>query len=111
MGNKNGNKIFIQISKLISDFSGIRLEKIDRSTSLSSDLRLDGDDALELLKMVENEFNTDFSGFKFEEYFNLESDIWGIRNFLNKYFKKKDYVEKKEITIQSLIDSIERGYW
>jgi acyl carrier protein len=70
--------ILEDIKELILKHTGKTKINLDRNTRLYKDLRIDGDDAFELLRDFSNMFEVDMSDFKFGEYFSPEgTDILG----------------------------------
>ena len=94
------------IKTISSNFVGISNVSLD--TKLGKDLGLDGDDAKEFLEQIFAKFNFDKKDnlFPFEDYFNYENDLWGIKNIFYRVFKSKKYKPPKDITIGEIIKFI-----
>lgn len=83
------------IKVLIHKYTGQTKIPLNRSTRLYQDLKIDGDDAFELLKDFSSKYNVDMSDFKFNEYFSPEGiDIIGA---IISLFKNRPKL--KELTI------------
>ncbi|MBK6895494.1 MAG: DUF1493 family protein [Alphaproteobacteria bacterium] len=104
--------------------------KIDDRTRLCEDLRTYGDSAEELLAMIQEKYGTDFSNFKFSDYFPSEASAdlfyYELTNFppsnvilktiCNITFKPLWCIlsrkrEFKTITVGDLYSAVERGKW
>jgi acyl carrier protein len=62
------------LEAFIVEMSGIRKEKVTSEARLLYDLRITGDDAVELLIAYGKEFNVDVSNFMAADYFEPEGD-------------------------------------
>jgi acyl carrier protein len=108
MNNMKENATTIDdIIEIISKHTGISKSKINENSKLGLDLGLDGDDAKELLIKISKVHNFKSETFNFEDFFNEESKIWGLRNLYNKIFNKTSYIDKKDITIKELFNHFE----
>lgn len=82
---------------------------MDRYTKLYEDLKIDGDDAFELLQAFSEKFNVDMSEFKYNEYFAPEGiDIIGV---LSRLFKDKEKKKLKSLTLADLEEAAKEGKW
>lgn len=83
-----------------------RDKKIDRSTLIYDDLRISGDDAIELIERIHREFGTSFKSFRFPDYFPYESEslLYGV-------FLLFAQSRKKPLTVGHLLDVVDRGEW
>lgn len=77
---------------------------IPLSTSINQSLRIDGDDAVELIEAIHKEFQTRFDGFEFYKYFHDEG-AFVIFSFWSRREKKED------LTVQHLVDVVKKGTW
>lgn len=79
---------FEKLKILIFNKIGQENVTLKKSTRIYEDLSVDGDDAFELLKSFEQEFNVDMTDFEYNNYFASEGiDIIGV--FINLFKKKK----------------------
>jgi len=81
-------------------------EKVFPSSEIRIDfnIELDGDEALYLLKELEEEFKVTFEKFNFREYFLEEVELCTLVSF-DTFFKKKRVRKiEKELTIQELFN-------
>ena len=100
--------VFNKITKLVSNEVGVRESKLTRTTRLYEDLKIDGDDAFELLKSFEQEFQVDMKNFDFNSYFAPEGiDLLGV---LGNLFKKKTS-SKDSLNLGDLEKAALRKYW
>lgn len=78
---------------------------------------LEGDDAVELLLMIQEEFQVDFSSFEFQKYFHDEYSMsWGmlllpIAPLCWAFMRVTKTGMKVDITVQDLYNSIAEGKW
>ena len=79
----------------------------DDSVRLYHDLNISGDDAGELLEIVQKQFGTKFEGFKFTEYFpdDPSAIFYHIGNLIG--LKRKF----KLFTFGHLVEVIKAGHW
>jgi acyl carrier protein len=77
---------FSIITKWIQKETGVNKSSLKSSTRIYEDLRMDGEDAFELLKSFEHEFKLDMQNFDFNQYFAPEGiDLIGaISRLFNK---------------------------
>ncbi len=81
--------------------------KLDLTTRLHHDLRIDGDDAFELLQKIAARYGTKFDAMAFADFFPDETEALSYR--LTSLLGWKS--DKRSFTIGHLIDVIERGQW
>ena len=98
---------FISINNMFENIKQFILEErwkydfeITLKTSLQKDLSIFGDDASDILNKFSHKFNVDISEFNFDDYFKVET------SWIDDFSDKK---EIKELTIEDLIKSIEKG--
>jgi hypothetical protein len=84
MSNTEGYNI-----QVASKISGVKENSLHINTRITSDLRLDGDDAWELVNEVNSRYSLNFEGFNFDKYFTDESKINSIREIIEGIFSKK----------------------
>ncbi len=97
-----------EIKSIIHDQIGNSRSEINRSTRIFEDLRIDGDDAFELLDAFRKKFNVDMSGFNINEYFGPEGlDSIG---FIISIFSKNS-VDLKPLTLGDLEEAAKAGKW
>jgi acyl carrier protein len=97
--------ILRDISVLINKHTGLKNTQFERSTRLYEDLKIDGDDAFELLKEFEKQYKIDMRDFKFNEYFSPEGiDVIGA---IISWFKKRKKL--KELTVGDIEQAIITG--
>jgi|SRR5579872_4054632 len=96
-----------KLKTLISNISGINIERIQDDSRIEEDLRIYGDDAVELLITYGKEFNVDVSRFMAADYFSGEGlDIIGA---IKRAITGKPKPLKKELTINHLEKGIIAG--
>ncbi len=93
------------LREMLSKFIGGR--QVEIQTELFHRLGIAGDDAAELIDDVHERFGTDFSGFRFDDFFPNEADalgshvarVLGVRS------------QKKPLTPGHLAQVVEKGRW
>jgi len=86
--------------------SGFR-KPIEPSTSVNFDIRLDGDDAFELLDTIRKRFGTRFDTLDWHKYFNDEVNenwVW-----LNKLLGRAE--TRQNLTFEKLLEVVQKGSW
>ena len=97
-------------AKLINLMEGYNStdKALDEDARLYHDLNIYGDDAIELLNCLDNQFNVDLSKFRFTDYFPSEGDRILPRVF--RFLIGKKPKEYKPLTLSSLNKAIVTGY-
>jgi len=88
-------KLQKEVIIFLSDFSGIKIGNIGLHSSLSRDLKMEGDDAVELLSEFGKRFNIDMTQIDPNDYFVSEACF-------NPLFALWIKVSKKEKTLKPL---------
>ena len=105
-----GNEALIAVGNLIADHAGVDRSQVKAETRLLHDLGMDGDDAAELLQLLEYNFDFDVKSFDYDDFFGSEAQFINPLRLLPsrtaKYLK-----EKQPLTVGQLADAVERGRW
>ena len=103
----------IEVFKFIADFTGSKLFELKPESRLSADLGVDGDDGDDFITAFVDKFNLDYSGFDLARHFNDEGvDFFGITYILRRALRYRSKTKSRiDLTVQDLIDWVERGYW
>ena len=99
------NDIEFGVCKIVAHFAGMRA--VTPCQRLYHDLKLTGDDAVELLEALHAKFGTAFTDFQFAEYFPNEGEaaVDGVERLLG-------FAEpRKPLTIGHLSEVVRRGAW
>lgn len=100
--------VFDEIKKIVSEEIGVKESKLFRETRIYEDLKVDADDAFELLKSFGEEFDVDMRNFDFNSYFASEGvDLIGV--VLGLF--KKNKAQMKSITLGHLEKVALNGAW
>jgi len=99
---------FERIKQLVIIKIGEENINLTQSTRIYEDLKIDGDDAFELLKSFEREFNVDMTDFEYNNYFAPEGIdlIGGLINIFKKNKKKL-----LPLTLGDLETVAKKGKW
>jgi|AntRauMFilla1563_2_1112583.scaffolds.fasta_scaffold63292_2 hypothetical protein len=100
--------LFEQVVRILSDQTGITVDRITMSSRLGTDLRLDGDDVHDVLSQLESNYVLSSNDFPFDEYFNPENDLWGIQRLFG---RRKDSRDVKHLTVAQIVSSVEAKRW
>lgn len=106
------NNIYL-LKGFIYEYWSFNKNKIFEKTTLD-DLGMFGDDKYDFLIEFSKKFNVDISNIKFELYVEPEpSLLMYLDSFMRCFFKKKltEKYNVKKITIEMLVNSIEKGKW
>lgn len=93
-----------KIRAFLKETSGVKPEQVIPEARLLHDLYVYGDDAVDFINYLQQEFSVDISKFGFQKYFPTEGGF----NFII-YFKKKLAERYKALTIQAILDAIDNG--
>lgn len=116
----SGEDAFTAIAELAAGISVIERENIRPESRLLADLRLDGDDAGELINAYAEHFGVDMTDFLWLRYFNDEGvDIFTpafVVTFraISPHFKAKwraARAQEREITVAHLVDVVGTRRW
>jgi hypothetical protein len=109
----NKYEILDKVKAVASDISGVDKDKLSMSTSINNDLKIDGDDIEDLIRLLDKEFHLNYEGFDFSRYFNSENEIRPVLSIFNKILNKN--IPKKsttyDVTIGDFVDWAYNGYW
>ena len=95
-----------EVEAIVREFCG-KKDTLSLKTRLHHDLRIDGDDADELLEKIAARYGTNFDEMVFDAFFPDESEA--LSYTLTSLLGWKS--EKKAFTIGHLVHVIERGRW
>lgn len=99
---------FLLITEWLHKETGVNKSTLKSSYRIYEDLRIDGDDAFELFKSFESEFNVDMQGFNFNQYFAPEGiDIIGA---FSRLFNKNK-INLQTLTLADLEKAMIAGRW
>ena len=102
MRNKSNDVV-----KFIADFIGVKANKISSESRIYEDLKVDGDDAIELIFEFAKHFEVDMEGFEPKKYFAPEGiDLIGA---LLGLFKKNKKLEP--LKVSHLVDAANKKRW
>ena len=103
-----------KVTTFVANFHGDDPKTITLQTSISDDLRIDGDDGDELMIAFFEQFNVNPKGYSFHNYFATEgfNPFSIFPNLYKIIFKKsKGIIGTRPLTIQMLIDSAKTKKW
>jgi len=92
-------KIEEEFINMISEQSRIDKSKINSESTLLGDLKVDGDDAWEILELCEEKYGIDLADFDFHSYFRNEPCYKGITYLYRKWKYKDEHVASKKTPI------------
>lgn len=97
---------FTDLQNFIGEFCGITQNKIRLDSKLEQDLKVYGDDAVDLIMAYSNKYNVDVSHFSWKNFIAPEGDT--ILPSILKLFKKPEN-KRSDLTILNLVDGIISG--
>lgn len=100
---------FSRVRDFISKRTGIRQDLLSEDSRLLEDLKIDADDAFELLKDFSKEFSVDMKNFPVDEYLAPEGvDLVGaLRRILSRHGRKR----LRPLTLIALTRAAIQGAW
>jgi len=100
-----------EVIALLSNESGIALNKISEHFTLLGDLNIDGDDAWNLFEECSVRFNLDLTDFHFDTYFRSEPCFKGVIYLYRKIKYRDEHIaaNKTPITVKQLITACNNG--
>ncbi|RVU00584.1 DUF1493 family protein [Mucilaginibacter limnophilus] len=105
--SKTHAQILSELKVMISDFSGVHQKNINEESMLETDLRIYGDDTIDLLIIYSEQYNIDMSAFKGEEYIASEGDT--LLPAIKKFFNGEKQVSRKDIKVADLVNGVITG--
>jgi len=99
--------IFPEIQELISDFSGIKKSKITISSKLEHDLRIYGDDAIELILAYSKKFSVNLDNLNPGDHFSPEGDT--VLPWIISLFSPSKKVIIDDLMVLDLVNGAKAG--
>lgn len=97
-----------EVIEFISKSLSIPVRSIRDNSSVNSDLRVDGDDAVEFIESFAKRFDVDISKFKFEQYFGAEISTNPLQ-LLARLFRKSQS-NFKRLEVRDLVEATRSKY-
>ncbi len=85
----------------------ISASRISPSSRICEDLKLDGDDAIELFDAFHDAFPFDIGNFTYDQYFAPEGFAIGMIDWL----RGRKSQSRRDLTLQMLLDAATSGLW
>lgn len=102
---KNANSIKERIIEKLKDISPRRNYSIGDKSEIYYDLRISGDDLLELLDWISIKFGANFSTMRVHDYAPSEVEIYPL---ITRLWGRRPY---KSLKVQDVVDAVVRGSW
>jgi acyl carrier protein len=93
-----------EIRSLLEEFYGSQIQDFQLELRISEDLKIDGDDALDLISEYSRRFKVDISSFEYHNYFSKEG--FNPIGFISYLIGIKKY---KPLTIKDLVEGVKLG--
>jgi len=106
---KNNTILEKEVRTFLSDFCSIPEKKININSDIVHDLKIEGDDAAELMDSFSKRFIVNLSTFDLSEYFVSESAFNPIRALCLLFYGKKKKL--KNIYVYDLINAAKVKKW
>jgi hypothetical protein len=90
MENNIDHDILVNIIDICSKISGVKKSKILLMSSINNDLKIDGDDIVELIECLVIKYNLNTEKFEYSKYFDWEGQINIISQIKNLFKPKID---------------------
>jgi len=102
-------EIFEKVRDFVVEHTGVDKNKLSEQTELHK-LRMDGDDALELMEEFSNKFSVDMSEFEFNKHFGPEA---GFNPIVYMYYLvfARDKLRLMPITLRDLTEAAQNKKW
>jgi acyl carrier protein len=106
---KNEAQLFLEIRQFVAQQTGIKAEKVYLESRFEEDLRISGDDLVELLDAFFIRFEVAVGDFKYEQYISNEglSLLGGVADHLLR--RKPNLVTS--IDVSMLVSAAQAGQW
>jgi acyl carrier protein len=98
-----------QVKKLVAELASYKIEDLSLETRLNTDLKMDGDDAIEFFDAFSEKFVVDLSDFQYNKHFGSEGGGNPINFLISILFH--EYDTQEPVTIQDLVDAAKAGRW
>ncbi|MET2826389.1 DUF1493 family protein [Mesorhizobium shangrilense] len=100
-----------RVFSIVVRISGLSRDLMTTQSRLVQDLKLDGDDAIDVLLEVSKEFSMDVSGFDPSKYFHSEPTILSVLPTILEllHMRAAPMRPRNEMTIGQLIEAARRG--
>lgn len=93
-----------EIRSLLEEFYGDQIQDFQLELRISEDLKIDGDDAFDLISEYSRRFKVDISSFEYNYYFSKEG--FSPIGFIKYLIGIKRY---KSLTIRDLVEAVALG--
>lgn len=100
--------ILQEVILLIAEETGVQPSRINAATRISEDLRVEGDDASDLLTAFASRFHVDLAEFQFDRHFGPEM---GWNPLYALYCLFAGCIRTEAVTVGQLTDAAEKGVW
>jgi hypothetical protein len=98
-----------EILQVVSDKTGVPTHRLALQDRLLQDLKIDGDDAADLLINLATAHRVDMSGLDFTKHFRPEPNLLSILR--KSSTKKRELAQKVPVTIKDLVQAVYAGKW
>jgi hypothetical protein len=104
-----------QVKAFVAEFIGVDRHQLHLGSTIFGDLRVDGDDAANLIEEFARRFSVDLTGYDHRRYFGTEEfnpagTLWvALRQLVGLSPEKAAGLDP--VTIQSLVESARGGRW
>ena len=102
-----------QIGKLVADTAGVEASKVTAESELWRDLRIGGDDMLELFLRIQREFGVNLEGLDLKTYSPNEDDVLPTQatEWLRNKFHLRPESRYASMKVADLIAAVESKNW
>lgn len=105
-----------EVFAMVSEFTGVRAEKLTLETTLFGDLGMDGDDAVDFFEEFANAFRVDLADFEINQYFGPEAagdPVSSIINLLQVWWTGDSHkaANVMPISLRDLVEAARARRW
>lgn len=111
MEAKTFEETFINLKSKLHKLTAYPLADIHIQTRVVEDLSLVGDDAYELIKMLEDDYSVNFVGFSFPKYFPSEGGCNPLSAIISLIMGKNLNESPRDMSVGHLVSVIQAKRW
>lgn len=102
---------FEEVCEFVADFLSVDKRSLSPSTTTTSQLGIDGDDADEFMQEFSKRFAVDLSDFRFTDYFGNEASALLLFAWLYRLIRHKGKTRLKPLHLADLHGAAIKGRW
>ncbi len=101
----------LEVKNFVSQQTGISISNLNRNSSLSEDLGIEGDDANDFMQAFSKTFDVELTNFVFDKYFYPEGAFNPISYLIYRKLFRRPKLQHIPITLSRLVEAVLKRKW